>query len=80
MKFQKNKFKSLLLSTKISQNKYNFQILGKTSVDDLNKNLEPKPTIQGIKVGDIVEIIKGPFRGGKAKIVTFTSIREEITF
>ena len=55
------------------------KILGKTSLDDLNKHLEPKPTIQGIKVGDIVEIISGPFKGSRAKIVTITMTREEIT-
>jgi len=55
------------------------KILGKTSLEDLNQHLEPKPTIQGIKVGDIVEIISGPFKGSRAKIVTITMTREEIT-
>ena len=30
-------------------------------------------------VGDIVEIISGPFKGSRAKIVTITMTREEIT-
>ena len=55
------------------------KILGKTTLEDLNKHLEPKPTIQGIKVNDIVEIISGPFKGSRAKIVSITMTREEIT-
>lgn len=55
------------------------KILGKTSLEDLNRHLEPKPTIQGIKVGDIVEIISGPFKGSRAKIVQIKASSEEIT-
>lgn len=55
------------------------KILGKTSLDELNKHLEPKPTIQGIKVSDIVEIISGPFKGSRAKIVQIKASSEEIT-
>jgi transcriptional antiterminator NusG len=63
--------------TDVSQ--FRAKILGKTSLEDLNQHLEPKPVIQGIKVGDIVEIISGPFKGSRAKIVTITMTREEIT-
>ena len=60
-------------------NMFRAMILGKTTLEDLNKHLEPKPTIQGIKVGDIVEITSGPFKGSRAKISVITVTREEIT-
>lgn len=55
------------------------KILGKTTLEDLNKHLEPKPTIQGVNVGDIVEIISGPFKGSTAKISSMSVTREEVT-
>jgi transcriptional antiterminator NusG len=66
-------------STCSDVSQYRAKILGKTSLEDLNKHLEPKPTIQGVNVGDIVEIISGPFKGSRAKIVSMIMTREEIT-
>jgi len=63
--------------TDVSQ--FRAKILGRETLDNLSKHLEAKPTIQGIKVSDIVEIISGPFKGSRAKIVSLTMTREEIT-
>ena len=54
------------------------KILGKTTLEELEKHLEPKPTILALKVGDIVEVISGPFKGSTAKISSMTATREEI--
>lgn len=55
------------------------RVIGKTDIEELSKHLEPKPTIEGVNVGDIVEIISGPFKGSRAKISSMTVTREEIT-
>ena len=54
------------------------KILGKTTLDELEKHLEPKPTILALNVGDIVEVVSGPFKGSTAKISSMTATREEI--
>lgn len=63
--------------TEISQ--YRAKIIGKTNLEEISRHLTPKPTIEGVETGDIVEIISGPFRGSRAKIATITLAREELT-
>ncbi len=41
--------------------------------------LEPKTLVAGIAVGDIVEIISGPFKGEKARVQQIDESKEEIT-
>jgi transcriptional antiterminator NusG len=57
---------------------YRTKILGKTTLEELEKHLEPKPTILALTVGDIVEVVSGPFKGSTAKISSMTETREEI--
>ena len=57
---------------------YRTKVLGKTTLDELEKHLEPKPTILALNVGDIVEVVSGPFKGSTAKISSMTETREEI--
>ena len=47
-------------------------------VDDIERILVPKPVIEGLKEGDIVEIVGGPFRGMKAKIVRVEVAKNEV--
>ncbi|MBS3815069.1 MAG: transcription elongation factor Spt5 [Hadesarchaea archaeon] len=45
-------------------------------IEDL---LEPKPTVSGIEVGDIVELSAGPFKGERARIIRIDDSKEEAT-
>ncbi len=53
--------------------------LGRVPVSELEGQLIPKPVIEGLKKGDIVEIVDGPFKGSQAKISSIYQAREEIT-
>src|SRR3990172_3281159 len=55
------------------------KVIGKVTLESLDQHLVPKPTISTISVGDIVEIISGPFKGSRAKIRELTLTREELT-
>ncbi len=46
--------------------------------DDIERILIPKPVIEGLEEGDIVEIIGGPFRGMKAKILRVEVAKNEV--
>ncbi|NWF96371.1 MAG: transcription elongation factor Spt5 [Candidatus Thorarchaeota archaeon] len=51
---------------------------GKVSLDEIDKFLTPKPAAEGISTGDVVEIISGPFKGERAKVVRVESAKEEL--
>jgi len=53
--------------------------LGKVPVSELEGQLIPTPVIEGLKKGDIVEIVDGPFKSSQAKISSIYQAREEIT-
>ncbi len=53
--------------------------LGKITRDEIEKLVKPKPIIELIKEGDIVEVIAGPFRGMKAKIIGVDKNKNEVT-
>ncbi len=53
--------------------------LGKITREELEKLVKPKPIIELVKVGDIVEVIAGPFRGMKAKIIAVDKGKNEVT-
>ncbi|AEC51728.1 transcription antitermination protein NusG [Pyrococcus sp. NA2] len=40
--------------------------------------LEEKPAVSGLEPGDIVELISGPFKGEKAKVVRVDEAKDEI--
>jgi len=41
--------------------------------------LEPKSSVLDVKKGDLVELIAGPFKGEKAKIIRIDDSKEEVT-
>ena len=41
--------------------------------------MEEKPPIKGLDIGDIVELISGPFKGEKAKVIRVDKGKEEVT-
>ncbi|MFQ5908755.1 MAG: transcription elongation factor Spt5 [Thermoplasmata archaeon] len=54
-------------------------VRGDTSLDEIDHFLEPKPLVSGIMEGNIVELISGPFKGEKARVMHIDEAKEEIT-
>lgn len=54
------------------------QAPGKIDISDVESMLLPKPVIKDLKVNDIVEIISGPFKGFKAKVVRIEYSKNEV--
>ena len=52
---------------------------GEVKVDELSGLLEAKPLMKSIKDGMKVEIIAGPFKGEKAKVMRVNDTKEEVT-
>jgi transcriptional antiterminator NusG len=52
---------------------------GLTQLPEVEHFLTPKPTTQGIAEGDIVELVSGPFKGEKARVMRIDEGKEEIT-
>jgi transcriptional antiterminator NusG len=52
---------------------------GEVSFREIEHFLIPKPVVVGMEVGDVVELISGPFRGERARIMRIDSSKEEIT-
>ncbi|RLG85276.1 MAG: transcription elongation factor Spt5 [Thermoprotei archaeon] len=46
--------------------------------DDVEKLLKPKPIIEQLSVGEEVEIVAGPFRGLRARVVEINKARNEV--
>ncbi len=42
----------------------------KITLEEIERLVKPKPMIEMIKEGDIVEIVRGPFRGMKAQVIS----------
>ncbi len=51
----------------------------KVSFDELENFLMPKPSIEGIDLGDVVEIIAGPLKGLKGTVTRVDKSKEEVT-
>ena len=51
---------------------------GKVSTSEIDRFLAPPPAAEGISEGDVVEIISGPFKGERAKVVRVDSGKEEL--
>ncbi|MDI6654553.1 MAG: transcription elongation factor Spt5 [Methanobacteriota archaeon] len=52
---------------------------GEVAFPDIEKFFVPKPMVTKVDTGDIVELISGPFRGEKARVVRVDLKKEEIT-
>ena len=51
---------------------------GEIEFDEIKSFLKPEPIIASIKKGSIVELISGPFKGERAKVVRIDESREEV--
>jgi len=52
---------------------------GEVKVEELSGLLEAKPLMKSIKEGMKVELIAGPFKGEKAKVLRVNDTKEEVT-
>ena len=50
-----------------------------TDLEELKPHLTPPPAVSGIEDGNIVEVIAGPFNGGKARAQRIDQAKEEVT-
>lgn len=51
---------------------------GEISFDEIKSFLKPEPIIASVKKGSIVELISGPFKGERAKVVRIDESKEEV--
>ncbi len=54
-------------------------VKGEIPFSEVEKFLAPKPVVAKVEQGDIVELISGPFRGEKARVVRVDQKKEKIT-
>ena len=52
---------------------------GEVKIDELSSLLEAKPLMKSIKAGQKVELITGPFKGEKARVIRVNDTKEEVT-
>ena len=55
------------------------RVQGMVPFSEIEKYIVTKPVIEGLDVGDVVEIIGGPFKGMRAKITRVERAKEEVT-
>lgn len=48
------------------------------TLEEVKRFLKPKPIISSIQKGSIVELVSGPFKGEKSKVVRLDESREEV--
>lgn len=53
-------------------------IEGEIPYDEIKNFLNPEPIIASIQKGSIVELISGPFKGEKAKVVRIDESKEDV--
>ena len=54
-------------------------IPGKSDITEVEHFLSPKPDVEGIAEGDIVELIAGPFKGEKAQVQRIDEGKDQVT-
>lgn len=51
---------------------------GEISFEEIKSFLNPEPVIASVKKGSIVELVSGPFKGERAKVVRIDESKEEV--
>ena len=54
-------------------------VQGESSIMEVEHFLSPKPDVEGIAEGDIVELIAGPFKGEKAQVQRIDEGKDQVT-
>ncbi|SIR62838.1 transcription elongation factor Spt5 [Natronorubrum thiooxidans] len=52
---------------------------GTSDISEVEHFLSPKPDVEGIAEGDIVELIAGPFKGEKAQVQRIDEGKDQVT-
>jgi transcriptional antiterminator NusG len=52
---------------------------GRSSLGEVEHFLSPKPDVEGIAEGDIIELIAGPFKGEKAQVQRIDEGKDQVT-
>ena len=52
---------------------------GESGISEVEHFLSPKPDVEGIGEGDIVELIAGPFKGEKAQVQRIDEGKDQVT-
>jgi len=52
---------------------------GESSIAEVEHFLSPKPDVEGITEGDIIELIAGPFKGEKAQVKRIDEGKDQVT-
>ena len=52
---------------------------GESGIGEVEHFLSPKPDVEGIAEGDIVELIAGPFKGEKAQVQRIDEGKDQVT-
>ncbi len=52
---------------------------GEIEISEIEKLFKPKPIVTKVNAGDVVELVSGPFKGEKARVVRVDVKKEEIT-
>jgi transcriptional antiterminator NusG len=52
---------------------------GMSDISEVEHFLSPKPDVEGIAEGDIVELIAGPFKGEKAQVQRIDEGKDQVT-
>jgi len=55
------------------------RVPGLVSLEEIEKYIVVKPVIEELDIGDLVEVIGGPFKGMRAKITNIDRAKEEVT-
>jgi len=53
-------------------------VRGAISFSEMESFIKPKPVVEAVRVGDLVEIIRGPFAGMRGKIISVDPARNEV--
>lgn len=67
--------------TYIAKKMRNFKgvVNGEIHIDEISEQLTPKPAVAGLELGSFIELVKGPFKGEKARIMNIDHEKEEVT-
>ena len=52
---------------------------GTSSLAEVEHFLSPKPDVEGIAEGDLVELVAGPFKGEKAQVQRIDESKDQVT-
>jgi len=55
------------------------RVQGKVEISELERYILVKPVIEELGMGDVVEVVSGPFKGMKARITRIDKAKEEVT-